>query len=102
MTLYKEVSVWRRLGPSRSVRYVCFEQLGKSLYCVQSADFYTVPISPNMVQEDAARFLELLTEEPPATRCAWFSTLEAAISEHDREFGAPISNRHTADRRSER
>ena len=88
--LYKEISVWRPLGPTQAVRYVCFEQVGKALYCVQSADFYTLPMSQKTAQEHASKLLELLIEEPPAARCTWFETVEAAINEHDRLFGNSI------------
>jgi hypothetical protein len=88
MTLYREIRVWRRLGPTRAVQYVCFERLVAPAFCVQSADFYDLPVSATAILQHSYRFLELFIEEAPSARCDWFSTLEAAIEQHDREFGS--------------
>lgn len=90
--LYRSLIIWRRLGPTRAVRYVCFERMSDSLYCVQSADFYNWPAHPETMRAHDRQFLDLFMEEDPGTRCAWFGTVQAAIKHHDREFDAPSGN----------
>ena len=84
--LFKEVIVWRRLGPARAVRYVCFEDVGATGFCVQSADFLNLPLDPARVWQHEMQMLELLIEEEPSHRGSLHPTLAAAIEQHDADF----------------
>jgi hypothetical protein len=84
--MYKSIDVWKRLGESRVVRYRCFEVLPNCGYCVQSADFYEIPIDTKQCSDHDKQFLELLTEEAPEVRSGLFASLEEAIRHHDSLF----------------
>lgn len=84
--IYRSVDVWKRLEESRLVRYRCFELIPGGGYCVQSADFYDLPIDPKQCALHDDQFLELLSEESPEVRSAPSPTLEEAIERHEAEF----------------
>jgi hypothetical protein len=84
-TLYRAIDVWRR-RPNGAVRYRCFEVLPGGRFCVQSADFFSLPFDNQRSDFSDRQFQELLIEQAPEERTATFSTLEEAIAEHDRDF----------------
>ncbi len=84
--MLKAIDVWKRLPDGHVVRYRCFEILGGGGYCVQSADFFTLPIDDAQLKFFEKQFLELLIEEDPTERSAIYPTLEQAIEAHDRDF----------------
>jgi hypothetical protein len=83
--IYKSVDIWRRLGPSRLMRYHCFEVLPSGGFCVQSADVYEAGNMQRSAEHDK-QFLELLAEDAPEGRAGSFPTLEEAIESFDAEF----------------
>jgi hypothetical protein len=85
--MYREISVWKRIGDRRAVRFRCFEELETHLFYVQSADFYSLPLTADAAAHSDRQFLELFTEEEPAERSGGFATLEEAIAAHEKEFG---------------
>jgi hypothetical protein len=85
--MYREISVWKRIGDKRAVRFRCFEELQSHLFCVQSADFYSLPLNADVAAHSDRQFLELFMEEEPAARSGGFATVEEAIAAHEKEFG---------------
>jgi hypothetical protein len=88
MTLYKSIDVWRRVDETTAVRYRCFESLQSKRYCVQSADFYRLPLDDKEVSSLNSQFLELFIEHEPSSRGSEYLTLEEAIAAHDRLFSS--------------
>ena len=69
------------------VRYRCFEILASNRFCVQSSDYYRLPLDESQLAQSDLQFLELLIEEAPETRVKTYVTLEDAIRMHDQDFG---------------
>jgi hypothetical protein len=86
MKLYKSIDVWRRRGPTTVIRYRCLQILPDGGYCVQSADFFNIPITADRIRESEQQFVELLAEQAPDERSGGYSTLEQAIAAHDADF----------------
>lgn len=85
--LYKEVSVWKRIDDKTLLRYRCFQLLPDEKYCVQSADFYSLPLDEAQAKYLSKQFVELLTEEEPEIRAErLYDSLQEAISAHDADF----------------
>jgi hypothetical protein len=84
--MLKAIDVWKRLPNDRVVRYRCFEVLSGGGYCVQSADFFALPIDDAQLRFSDKQFLELLIEEAPMERSAVYPTLQQAIAAHERDF----------------
>jgi len=90
-TLYKAIDVWRR-RPAGAVCYRCFEVLPGGRFCVQSADFFSLPLDNQRRDFSIGQFQELLIEQAPDQRTATFSTLEEAIARHDQDFAFDAEN----------
>jgi hypothetical protein len=86
MKLYRSVAIWRRLSGEEGVRYSCFEDLRSGKFCVQSADFFHLPVNVEMVNRADKQFVELFLEIDPEERCTWYDTLRDAITAHEKEF----------------
>ena len=84
--MYKSIDVWKRLDGKTLVRYRCFQILTSNRFCVQSADFYHLPLDEVQLAQFDHQFLELLCEEAPEIRAETYATLEEAINVHDLEF----------------
>ena len=84
--LFVEHRVWRRRDDGRVVLYRCLQQLGRQLYAVQNADFFSPAAGPQDSAASDARFIELLREESPLVRCTWHASLDLAIEAHDDDF----------------
>jgi hypothetical protein len=85
--IYREISVWRRIDDKRAVRFRCFEELESHLFCVQSADFYSMPLNADVAADSDRQFLELFMEEEPAERSGGFASIGEAIAAHEKDFG---------------
>ncbi len=83
---YRAIDVWKRLHDGRLLRYRCFQAVSTGRYCVQSADYYNLPLSVEEDRKFERQFKELLIEQAPDYRSETCVTLEEAISTHDREF----------------
>jgi hypothetical protein len=85
MDLFRQIHVWRRLDHKRAVRFSCIEHMSEHKFCVQTADFFTIPIkNEHLVYFDRLfpeRFIEVEWEERK-----WFDSVEAAIAAHEIEF----------------
>jgi hypothetical protein len=83
--LFRSFDVWKRIQSPKGVqRYRCFEDLASRKFCVQSSDFYRNPVTLQAVSELEKQFIELLIEQSPFERSGGFSSIEAAIEDHDR------------------
>jgi hypothetical protein len=84
-TLFESIDIWdRRRG--EAVRYRCFRVLATGRFCVQSSDFYRLPIDEKQDSSHERNFLELLIEQAPDERDETFASLEEAIAAHNRAF----------------
>lgn len=84
--MYKSIDIWKRVDRKTLVRYRCFEILASNRFCVQSSDYYYLPLDESQLAQSDRQFLELLIGEAPETRAETYATLEEAIRMHDREF----------------
>lgn len=86
MNSYRVIDVWQRLDGSTAIRYRCFESLQSNRYCVQSADFYRLPLADKQISNLDAQFLELFIEQEPSSRSSEYPTLAEAIAAHNKDF----------------
>jgi hypothetical protein len=86
MNLYRAIDVWKKVDRSTAVRYRCFESVQSKLYCVQSADFYRLPVNEKQVSHLDSQFVELFLEQDPSNRAGEYGTLEEAIAAHEKDF----------------
>ena len=85
--LYREISVWKRVDEKTLLRYRCFHILPDEKYCVQSADFYSLPLDEAQTNYLSKQFVELLIEEEPESRAEkLYDSLQEAVSAHDIDF----------------
>jgi hypothetical protein len=82
----KSFDVWRRRDPQTLVRYRCFEDCSTGRFCVQSADFYRLPVTNERISYLENQFIELLMNQSPFERVQSFASIEEAISSHDESF----------------
>lgn len=86
VSLYKAIDVWQRLDESAVARYRCFQALSTGKYCVQSKDYYPLPLHSEAVRQLERQFLELFSEIAPDERDKSYDSLEEAIMAHDQDF----------------
>jgi hypothetical protein len=86
MNLYRTIDVWKRVDQTTAIRYRCFESFQSKRYCVQSADFYRLPLDAKQVSNLDSQFVQLFLEPAPSNRAAEYLTLEEAIAAHDKDF----------------
>jgi hypothetical protein len=86
MNLYRAIDVWKKADKTSAIRYRCFESLNSGRFCVQSSDFYTLPLDANQVASLSHQFVDLFVQQDPADRSSEYSTLEEAIAAHDQAF----------------
>jgi hypothetical protein len=86
MNLYRAIDVWKRVDRTTAVCYRCFESLQSKRYCVQSADFYRLPLDQKQDSNLDSQFVQLFIEQEPSSRTAEYLTLDEAIAAHDKDF----------------
>lgn len=84
--MFKTITIWKRLDDTKALCYRCFQRLTDGKFCVQSADYYYLPIREEQVRMLERQFLELFLEEAPDSRSLLYPTLEEAIASYDAEF----------------
>lgn len=84
--MFKAIDLWKRIDDTVAVRYRCFQRLTDGQFCVQSADYYHLPLNEEQVRILDKQFLELFIEESPDQRSSLHPTLEEAIAEYEIEF----------------
>ncbi len=84
--MYKHIIVWKRVSEVKAIRYVCFEDIVGSKFCVQSADFFYLPLDRIEAKWLDEQISELLIELDPGQRSGWFGSLVEAIAHHDKDF----------------
>jgi hypothetical protein len=86
--MYRELSIWKRIDGKTAINFRCFEDIASHLFCVQSADFYTRPVTGNARAGFDRQSVELFIEVDPIERGEWFSTVEKAIAAHEGVFAS--------------
>lgn len=81
--LYKAIDIWKRMGNGSVVRFRCFEILGENQFCVQSADFFHLPIDEKQMKYLDNHYIELFIEDAPDERSDTYPSLEEAIAAHE-------------------
>lgn len=89
--MFKAIDIWKRLDDTTAVHYRCFQHLTNGQFCVQSADYYHMPIREEQVRMLDRQFLELFIEEAPNQRSSLYPTLEEAIAMYDLEFADDLT-----------
>ncbi len=89
--MFKAIDIWKQIDGVTAVRYRCFQRLADGQFCVQSADYYHLPLNENQVKTLDRQFLELFTEEAPDQRSSLYRTLEEAIAQYELEFAEDIA-----------
>jgi len=56
------------------------------LFCVQNADFYTMPLKADLIAKSERMFLELLVEIEPTDRCTWLLPSQKQLPHTKRTF----------------
>ena len=70
----------------RALRYRCFQVIPGEGFCIQSADFYKLPIDAEQTHFLDRQFVDLVIEQAPDERSVTFPSLEDAIAHRDQEF----------------
>ena len=83
---YRELAVWKRIDDKGAVKFRCFEDMDSHAFCVQSADFYRLPLRVDVSAHFDRQFVELFIEIEPMERCEWFASVEKAIAAHEKKF----------------
>jgi hypothetical protein len=86
-TLYRLHSIWRRIGPGREARYVCFEDLREATFSVQSCDYWGLPLDRDVLRRHDEQAAELFIETDPHERSGSFPSLLEAVEAFDLYFG---------------
>ena len=89
--MFKAIDIWKKLDDTTSARYRCFQRLTDGLFCVQSCDYYHLPIREEQIKLLDRQFVELFIEEPPDQRSELYPTLEEAIAVYDAEFADDVT-----------
>jgi hypothetical protein len=84
--LYRHIAVWERLSEAQLACYQCLEVIPLGKFCVQSKDFYSLPLDRATHANLVSQFLTLLSEEPPDERVSLHESLEEAIQAHNLYF----------------
>jgi len=84
--MYRRIDVWRRIDPGTVACYRCFESISDGRYCVQSLDYFRLPLDDVQQRQLGVQLVELFAEEDPLERSGGFPTLAEAIAAHDRDF----------------
>ncbi|NJP12289.1 MAG: hypothetical protein HC866_24800 [Leptolyngbyaceae cyanobacterium RU_5_1] len=89
--MFKAIDIWKRLDETTAVRYRCFQRLADNQFCVQSADYYQLPLREDQIKLLDKQFLELFIEERPDQRSALYTSVEDAIAHYDLEFADDLA-----------
>ncbi len=84
--LLRAFDVWKQQASGEIIRYRYFENLSNGHFCVQNADFYRMPVTPDHLTQLDMQYIELILEEPPCSRNQSYSSITEAIEAHDRLF----------------
>lgn len=84
--MYNQMNIWNRISESEAVCYRIFKKMGHDIYFVQSKDFFKIPIDKTQLVNSEKQLIELFIEEDLSDRENGFNSIEAAISEFDKDF----------------
>lgn len=57
--LYRQIDIWKNIDNTCAIRFRCFENLENKTYCVQSADYFYLPIDEKQLHNFDKQFVEL-------------------------------------------
>lgn len=89
--MFKAIDIWKKIDDTIAIRYRCFQRLTDGRFCVQSADYYHLPLNENQIKILDKQFLELFIEESPDQRSSLHPTLEEAITQYELEFADDLT-----------
>ncbi|NEP63528.1 MAG: hypothetical protein F6K31_42635 [Symploca sp. SIO2G7] len=89
--MFKSIDIWKRIDSETAICYRCFQRLTDGQFCVQSADYYHLPLEDTQVKALDRQFLELFIEESPEQRSSLYPTLEEAIAMYEFEFADELT-----------
>lgn len=87
-SLYRKIEVWKQNGHNNMVRFTCFELLEEKKFCVQSADYFYLPIDDNQLAIHNKQQIELFIDLLPNERSGIYDSLVEAITAHEMEFNS--------------
>ncbi|MBR8833056.1 MAG: hypothetical protein DSM106950_03170 [Stigonema ocellatum SAG 48.90 = DSM 106950] len=90
--MFKAIDIWKRIDDTAAIRYRCFERLTDGQFCVQSVDYYHLPLNEKQIKTLDNQFLELFIEESPDQRSSLHPTLEEAIAQYDQDFTDDVAS----------
>jgi hypothetical protein len=48
--MFKAIDIWKKLDDTAAIRYRCFERIADGQFCVQSADYFHLPLRQDQVK----------------------------------------------------
>jgi hypothetical protein len=89
--MFKAIDIWKRIDDTAASRYRCFQRLSDGQFCVQSADYYHLPLNEKQIKTLDKQFLELFIEESPDRRSSLHPTLEEAVAKYELDFADDLT-----------
>lgn len=84
--MYEKIEIWKRVGSGLAVRFQCLKRGADGMFAVQNSDYFRSPLGASEGQSSDMRFVELFLDDDPSDRCDWYTSMEEAISHHERDF----------------
>lgn len=88
--MFKAIDIWKRVDDTIAARCRCFERIADGQFCVQSVDYYHLPLTEKQIKALDNQFLELFIEESPDQRSSLHPTLQEAIAQYDQDFESDV------------
>jgi hypothetical protein len=85
-SFYRQIDVWAQVDAESVVCYRCFEVLPLGKFCVQSKDYFYIPLTEKQLLHSAKQFAELFAEIRPDKRSKLYATIEEAVAAHNKIF----------------
>jgi len=86
--IYRKIEVWKQGRHNNMIRFTCFELLGEKKFCIQSADYFYLPIDNNQLVIHNKQQIELFIDLLPDERSELYDSLVDAIAAHEIEFNS--------------
>jgi hypothetical protein len=84
--MYRQINIFKRIDETNIVIFRCFERLDVNKFCVQSADYFSLPINDSQLKNSEKQLLELFIEEIPDNRSDLHHTIEEAVKHFINDF----------------
>jgi len=83
---YRKIEIWKQCDHDNMVRFICFEILNEKRFCVQSSDYFYLPIDNDQIANSNKQQVELFMDAAPEERSELYDSLVDAITAHELEF----------------